>query len=187
MLPRDIGPLHPHHVGARLARARRRRRWRLGAAGQSQPVHLADHGVARDAAQFAGDLAGGKPVRPELLEQFDPLVGPRHELSSPVRKCRCRWQNPPSQPGDRPNWDHSRSQNTGNCSPRHVVLNGGDATIWRDSGARVGRDFTSTFSCYLRAVNPQGTASTVAFRVTAGRAVSTRNTAVLTPSGPEIR
>src|SRR5437763_10896391 len=29
-------------------------------------------------------------------------------------------------------------KNTGNCSLRHVVLNGGDATIWRESGARVG-------------------------------------------------
>ena len=51
--------LHAHHVRARLARPRRRRRWRLGASGESQPVHLADHSVAGDAAQFAGDLARG--------------------------------------------------------------------------------------------------------------------------------
>src|SRR4051812_2460435 len=54
----------------------------------------------------------------------------------------------------RPNWAHSRFRNTGNCSLRHVVLNGHDATIWRDSGARVGATHVHIF-LLLRLVNPQ--------------------------------
>ncbi len=72
-------PRRPHEVRGRprLARPRRRRRGRLGAARQPEPVHLADHGVAGDAAEFGRDLAGRKAVRPQLLQQFDPLVCPR--------------------------------------------------------------------------------------------------------------
>src|SRR6267154_5732962 len=53
-------------------------------------------------------------------------------------------------------------QNTGNCSLRHVVLNGGDATIWRDSGARVGATHFHIF-LLLRLVNPQKGVGTVVF------------------------
>src|SRR3954463_14986240 len=53
-------------------------------------------------------------------------------------------------------------QNTGNCSLRHVVLNGGDATIWRDSGARVGATHFHIF-LLLRLVNPQKSVGTVVF------------------------
>ena len=31
----------------------------------------------------------------------------------PYRKCQCRWQNPPSQSGNRPNWAHSRFETQG--------------------------------------------------------------------------
>ena len=74
-------PADAQHVRARLARAGRAGRRRFGAAGQAEAMNLADHGVAGDAPQFPRDLAGGKPVRPELFEQFDPLVGPSHEPS----------------------------------------------------------------------------------------------------------
>ena len=56
-------------AGARPARG-------AGAAGQAQPVHLADHGIAGDPAQGAGDLAGRKPFGPKRLELFDPVVRP---------------------------------------------------------------------------------------------------------------
>ena len=170
--------------GARLARPRRRGGRRLGAAGQAQPMHLADDRVAGDAAELAGDLARGQPVRPELFQQLDPLVGPGHDLF-PHRKCQCRWQNPPSQSGDRPNWDHSRSRNTGNCSLRDVVLNGDDATIWRDSGARVGATHFHIFLLLslsiLRKVRPRSFVHTQ--RAAAGIGIPV----VLTPGGPEIR
>ena len=54
---------------ARLARARRGRGRRLGAAGQPEPVHLADHGVAGDAAELCGDLTRRQAVGPQLLQQ----------------------------------------------------------------------------------------------------------------------
>src|SRR4051794_28416188 len=50
-------------------------------------------------------------------------------------------------------------QNTGNCSLRHVVLNGGDATIWRESGARVGATHFHIF-LLVRLVNPQKSVGT---------------------------
>jgi hypothetical protein len=43
-------------------------------------MHLADHRVARDAAEFLGDLAGGLALPPHLLEQFDAFVGPGHAV-----------------------------------------------------------------------------------------------------------
>ena len=49
---------------------------RAGAAGQAQAMDLADHGIAGDAAQGAGDLAGRKPFGPEVLQLLDPVVGP---------------------------------------------------------------------------------------------------------------
>src|SRR5580692_6516432 len=72
-----------HRRRARLARPRRAGRRALGAAGQAETVYLADHGVARDAAELGGDLACRKAIRPEFLEQFDPLVSPRHALFPP--------------------------------------------------------------------------------------------------------
>src|SRR6201999_1990548 len=53
---------------------------RAGAAGEAEPVHLADHGIAGDAAQGAGDLAGRQALGPEILELFDAVVGPVQQL-----------------------------------------------------------------------------------------------------------
>src|ERR1051325_3683952 len=51
-------------------------------------MHLADHGIAGDAAKLAGDLARRKPVGPELLEQLHPFIRPGHELHvSPQWAC----------------------------------------------------------------------------------------------------
>src|SRR5204863_7363104 len=76
-------------------------------------------------------------------------------------------------------------KNTGNCSLRHVVLNGGDATIWRESGARVGATHFHIF-LLVRLVNPQKSVGTVVFVSSLG-GFRHRNTGVLTPGGPEIR
>ena len=46
---------------------------------QTQPVRLADHGIAADTAKFLGDLAGGQAFFPHFLECIDPFVGPRHK------------------------------------------------------------------------------------------------------------
>src|SRR5215831_5922916 len=62
----------------RLARPWRRRGRTLGASGKAEAVNLADHCVARNAAELRGDLTGGKTVRPEFLEELDPLVRPAH-------------------------------------------------------------------------------------------------------------
>jgi hypothetical protein len=45
-------------------------------------VHLADHGVSRHPAEPSGNLAGGQTIRPQLLQQFDPLVVPGHAIHS---------------------------------------------------------------------------------------------------------
>src|SRR4030095_5586781 len=55
----------------------------LGAAGQAEPVHFANHRIARHIAEFRGDLAGGKPAFPELFQLLDAIVGPgqnRHRI-----------------------------------------------------------------------------------------------------------
>src|SRR6476469_3235171 len=63
-------------------RAWRGRGRRLGAARKPEPVHLADHGVAGDAAQLGGDLAGRQPVGPQPLEHLDAFISPSHGLKS---------------------------------------------------------------------------------------------------------
>src|SRR5262249_31205607 len=80
-------PRNPQHMpmGARFARARGGGGWRLGAARQPEPMHLADHRIAGDAAKLRGDLARRQPIRPEFLQRFDALIGPGHAPnSSPV-------------------------------------------------------------------------------------------------------
>src|SRR2546430_4525572 len=84
-------PRDPQHVrmGARLARARSGGGWRLGAARQPEPVHLADHGIAGNAAKLRGDLARRQPLCPEFLQSFDALIGPGH-ASIPRQSPRRR-------------------------------------------------------------------------------------------------
>src|SRR5262245_52882181 len=74
------GPRDPQHVavGARLARPRRGRARRLGAARKSEPVHLADHRVAGHAAELAGDLTRRQSLAPKLLQRLDAFVSPAH-------------------------------------------------------------------------------------------------------------
>src|SRR5690606_5880725 len=80
----------------RDAALRRRSRRRAGAramglharggcpTGQTQPVHFADHGVARNTSEPTGDLAGAQPFRPESLQLLDALFRPAH-LVAPYR------------------------------------------------------------------------------------------------------
>src|SRR6516225_4907466 len=88
-------PRDPQHVrmGARLARARSGGGWRLGTARQPEPVHLADHGIARNAAKLRSDLARRQPLCPEFLQRFDALIGPGH---APIPR-----QSPPRRSPDR--------------------------------------------------------------------------------------
>ena len=53
---------------------------RAGPARQAQPVDLADHGIAGDPAQGAGDLAGRQAFGPKRLELLNPVVGPVHRV-----------------------------------------------------------------------------------------------------------
>ena len=73
--------------GARLARPWRGRRRALGAAGKAEAMNLADHRIAGDPAELGGDLAGGQAVRPQFLQEFDPLVRPAHRFSP--RQCQA--------------------------------------------------------------------------------------------------
>jgi hypothetical protein len=51
-------------------------------------MRLADHGVARHAAQLVGDLAGGHTLAPEFLQALDSLVRPRHYVTIPQQLSR---------------------------------------------------------------------------------------------------
>ena len=70
---------HAMTLGA-MGRRGRSARDGAGPSGQAQTVHLADHGIAGDPAQSAGDLAGRKPLGPEIFQLFDAVVGPVYEL-----------------------------------------------------------------------------------------------------------
>jgi hypothetical protein len=50
-------------------------------------MHLADHGVSRDAAEFGSDLAGAQSFRPKFLQEFNAFRGPTH-FSSSLRSAR---------------------------------------------------------------------------------------------------
>ena len=52
----------------------------LDAVRQAQTVDLADHGVAGDAAQLLGDLAGRLAFGPHAFQCLDAFVGPGHGL-----------------------------------------------------------------------------------------------------------
>src|SRR5262245_59685881 len=119
--------------GARLARAGGRRRWTFGPTRKTEPVHLADDGIAGDAAEFSCDLAGGQAVRPQFFEELDPLVRPAHWVFSLSLKAldgiqprrRARHRAP----------DAYASGMNKKPVARDVVLPDQDATIGSDSPA----------------------------------------------------
>jgi hypothetical protein len=59
---------------------------------------LADHGIAADATEFLGDLAGGCAAFPHLRQLLDPLFGPAHARANPsyktLRDPRFRHRRP---------------------------------------------------------------------------------------------
>src|SRR6185437_529413 len=64
---------------------------RLGPAGEAEPVHLSDHGVAGHAvAEQTRDLTRAFAVNPMLLELLDHFVRPSHlsPRSSPCQRPR---------------------------------------------------------------------------------------------------
>ncbi len=63
----------------RQAPARRMRTAGRAAPGQPQPVNLADHRAARDAAQLPGHLAGAVAVPPKAGQRRDVLLVPFHD------------------------------------------------------------------------------------------------------------
>src|SRR5204863_8061701 len=74
----------------RLARTRHRGGGSLGAAREAEAMHLADHGVTRDAAELGGDLACRKALPPQLLQKLDPIVGPSLHLG-PLLVQKRHW------------------------------------------------------------------------------------------------
>src|SRR5690606_25626569 len=54
-----------------------------GASGKAEPVDLPDDRIARHAAKTVCDLACRKALGPQLLENVDAFIGPRHLLSPP--------------------------------------------------------------------------------------------------------
>src|SRR6516164_836100 len=161
------GPRHPHEVLGRacLARAGGGRGGAFGAAGEAQSMHLADEGVAGHISELGSDLAGRKPGLPELLQLFDAIVRPgqyrhrslpfmapalragRRDAKSAKNPCK---QNPLSvSPIQNPLTLAERAFTRPNVYARHlinlgirtaardVVPDGKNATICRDSRARV--------------------------------------------------
>src|SRR5690606_8986385 len=66
---------------------------RRGARLEPEPVRLADHRVARNTAEFVGDLARGRAALPHLGQRSDTFVGPAHSNSicssgRPISGCR---------------------------------------------------------------------------------------------------
>ena len=84
---------------------RSRRAWRLGPAGQAQPMNLSDHRVAGHAiAEQTRDLARALAVDPMLLELLDYFVCPSHcrlVCQSFAKGCRITQNRTPS-PGEEP-------------------------------------------------------------------------------------
>ncbi len=83
-------PLRSRRGGAWTRRARGRRA--LDAAGEAEPMHLADDGVAGDAVrELRRDLAGAQAIHPQFAKEFDSFIGPGHESSSgSVPRIRLR-------------------------------------------------------------------------------------------------
>ena len=122
-------------------------------------MHLADHGVASDTAQFAGDLAGGQPVGPKLLQQLELVRRSKNMSLYPPWECTVPLPIGLRVGRQAETEARSRWRDAGRGEPlRHVVLNvvlnGGDATIWRESGARSGATHFHMF-LLLQLVNPQ--------------------------------
>src|SRR5580704_10020489 len=104
-------------------------------------MDLPNDGIASDPAEFGGDLAGGKAVRPELLQQLNSLVGPVHRLYPPDTIARPALtesslvaqqpMRPPSVYASLTKTQKPIRRRT-KCRIRHLKR-----YIWRDSGARV--------------------------------------------------
>src|SRR3982075_785261 len=132
----------PHHVLMRagLARPRGSRGWRFGAAGKSEPVHLADHGVAGNAAKLGGDLAGRQSVGPQPLQRLDAFISPSHGLKSLAsRGGEVRTESGYGRGTDAlpPTPTATTMYASDLSAARYVVPADRKATIWRESGARV--------------------------------------------------
>ena len=83
--------------GAATPSSAARRGRRPAAAGQLQPMNLADHGIAADAAQLRGDLAGAQPLGPKFAQKLDPFIVPVHETILLLQPATVRI---PPRPGD---------------------------------------------------------------------------------------
>ncbi len=124
------------------------RRGRLPASGKAEAVNLADHRVAGDAAELAGDLAGGKAVLPELLQQFDAFVGPGHvfSLGPCPRRIRLRSRNA-SRPRQTQNLDWKLARRTTSRAFR------GRTYSRPESPTRVGQAYPTALSVELEGVS----------------------------------
>src|SRR5258708_5481913 len=98
---------HEHAMGPRLALVRHRGRWALGAPGQTEPMHLSDHRIARNAAEFRRDLGSRQSIAPQLLEEFHAIVCPVQGLPSlapaqPRGRIQPRPPDSPKPPSETP-------------------------------------------------------------------------------------
>src|SRR5260370_28364033 len=84
---------HERAMGPRLALARHRGQWALGAPGQTDPMHLSDHRIARNTAEFRRDLGSRQSIAPQLLEEFHAIVCPVHGFTVLGTRAAAR-QNP---------------------------------------------------------------------------------------------
>src|SRR5262245_43083760 len=83
----DVGKPRLHKALGRLHAGPRPMRLHArggGATRQAQPMHLADHGIAGNAAETARNLAGAEAVGPQFFQEFDAFLVPGHALVSPV-------------------------------------------------------------------------------------------------------
>jgi len=157
VLPRDTGrDTRIICWAGRALRGPRRCRGRaLGAAGQAQPVYFADHRVSRHVAEFGCDLLAERPLSQSFFscstrssDQVNTVIaifpsrhaGPNAGSAGDAKSQISLQQNPLVLAGREkrartftPNIRYRIDQNRRTrCRTRQQ-----NATIWRDSGARV--------------------------------------------------
>src|SRR6266404_3341289 len=127
---------HERAMRPRLALAWHRGRWALGAPGQTEPMHLSDHRIAGNTAKLRRNLGSRQSIAPELLEEFHAIVCPVHGSTVPWHPSSRPAE---SQPSRRTAQSRRRRRVAAKTENPHEMSYRAskNATIWRDSRARV--------------------------------------------------